>query len=304
MNKKLFLVIIVVLQIFCLSFLIPKTYATYVCSSGTCFGDACSKNTACKSGESYSTCSTNVMGTCSGGTCGLSNPTCRCGTTDCNSANLDYPNNACNPICPSGWSFIDPGNSTSCTVECGCCGNTVTCYKAAPPAPTTYQFYYCRTSDYSCQQTKSFYTDDLTCENSLNTNLPGQTDGACYSSLDTCKKNCNPPGIGCSTATDPIAYCDDGDSCTMDSCNSSTGKCVYAAITTGTCTAPPPTVPCVGWDCPSVNGQCGFATSNLYTSSSGPSSGLCSKGYQSVAQIQTIGSKRYWKWVCYGTIGN
>ena len=50
--------------------------------------------------------------------------------------------------------------------------------------------YYCKTSNYSCQQTSSTYTSIANCEANLQQYLPGQTTGICYVASNSCSANC------------------------------------------------------------------------------------------------------------------
>lgn len=74
-----------------------------------------------------------------------------------------------------------------------------------PVPPVCQNMYYCNTSSYTCQLTSSQYSVNSpyprcgnaspTCSQNLETNLPGQTTGTCFTSLSACQFSCiAPPG--------------------------------------------------------------------------------------------------------------
>lgn len=136
-----------------------------------------------------------------------------------------YPGGPLNGTCTDQQCEMRPG---ICSIpqsgggSCTCCWNDG-CYYSCPGAPTPapgngdppadptpeagtcQNMYYCRTSDYSCQLTSSQYensgtyplcgSSSPTCAQNLNTNLPGQTTGQCYTSAGLCATSCvRPPG--------------------------------------------------------------------------------------------------------------
>lgn len=119
--------------------------------------------------------------------------------------------------------------------------------------------YYCNTSTWSCVATSSNYTSTTECN----------------TALADC--SANHPTWACATNS--------------GSCYSLKANCQNAC-------QDPTIEKCVKWNCSPIDGSCGWADGNVFSSK--PSSGLCDDGNPSY--VSTSGG--YYTWTCYGDLSN
>lgn len=96
---------------------------------------------------------------------------------------------------------------TSNQYQIGCCtpdSSDATPDPTSPPVYNCQNLYYCNTNTYTCVETSAAYDTNThyqcpnsttTCEQVLNSSLPGQTTGLCYDSLSFCQANCLSPAF-------------------------------------------------------------------------------------------------------------
>jgi len=158
-----------------------------------------------------------------------------------------YNNNGyCEAYCSAGWKESCASTETAidvdrvqCFITDSTCNNRKTCYNCIT-TPITQKYYKCNTPlDGTCIRTDNAYSPS---DNDSNGHqVQNGVDIWQYES--TCRNNCVAPWVKCYDQIDPESYCDDGNSCTDDSCSTSTGNCTHTdngscdEVVTDTCQA-------------------------------------------------------------------
>lgn len=282
------------------------------CTTISSCGGSCSYNPSgtftCSGSSTYSTLS-QCNSNCNGGSCTGNN--CSyvyigveiCTSYTCTISSHTYTAGTCTPHCPVGWTETPPASiADTCTVSCSECSNNTTCYKAYLPDPET-TYYYCNSSTHTCSS--GTYSSSSECTSATGT--------ACYLDPADCASSCGAQVtmyycVDSTNTCAPTSSTYTNDNAGIVQCNTNLinwisdyrGPC-YTSSSTCSANCNPTSDQCIPKICPSVNGVCGPANGQVYSSSYPPD--YYSRCYSGEIPTFVSFSGGYWTWTCSGTVG-